>query len=236
VERGKAGRSGFLDRFFSLDMRVAKVVDFINLRHGNMSVMEYALRFTQLSKYNPYIVANRRTKMIKFVSGVSNLVVKECRTALLMHDMDISCLLVHSQQIDEEKLKERSRVAKRERTDDGNYSHSRSGGWGHLRFWQRFSGQVSSNAPQRSNNERVSNPKLQGDCNKSMIPTCAKCGRNHEGMCLAGFDACFGCGKMNQKIRNCPLVSKKEGDNLHRAQSNPSSGPSGSGASVPTQK
>uniref|UniRef100_M1DNU6 Gag-pol polyprotein n=1 Tax=Solanum tuberosum TaxID=4113 RepID=M1DNU6_SOLTU len=84
----------------------------------------------------------------------------------------------------------------------------------------------SSSAPPSPNNERVSNPKPQGDGNKSMMPTCAKCGRNHEGKCLVGSNACFGCGKMDQNIRNCPLVAKNEGDTRRRAQSNPSSGPS----------
>jgi len=86
-----------------------------------MSVREYTLRFTQISKYAPSIMADRRDKMSKFVSGVSDMVVKECRTAMLVHDMDIFHLIAHAQQIEEEKLKERSREAKRARVDDGNY-------------------------------------------------------------------------------------------------------------------
>uniref|UniRef100_M1DZN6 Gag-pol polyprotein n=1 Tax=Solanum tuberosum TaxID=4113 RepID=M1DZN6_SOLTU len=83
--------------------------------------------------------------MNNFVLGVSDMVVKECRTAMLVLDMDISYLM------------------------------------GHSRFRQKFSGKGSPNAPPRPNNERLSNPKPQGDGNRSLMPTCANCGRNHEG-------------------------------------------------------
>ena len=42
-----------LDRFFTLEQREIKMQEFINLRQCNMSVNEYSLKFTQLSKYAP---------------------------------------------------------------------------------------------------------------------------------------------------------------------------------------
>ncbi|WMV57917.1 hypothetical protein MTR67_051302 [Solanum verrucosum] len=49
----------------SLEMMEAKVLEFINIRQGNKSVKEYALKFTQLSKYAPSIVADSRARMSK---------------------------------------------------------------------------------------------------------------------------------------------------------------------------
>ena len=57
---------------------------FINIRQGGISVKEYSLKFTQLSKHAPTIVADSRSKMNKFIMGISDLVVKECRLAMLI--------------------------------------------------------------------------------------------------------------------------------------------------------
>ncbi|XP_049365731.1 uncharacterized protein LOC125830597 [Solanum verrucosum] len=109
------------------------------------------------------------------------------------------------------KLKEMSRETKRAKIGDG-----------------------SSNAPSRFNKERMSNPNHEGgNGSGSLLPTCAKCGRKHEGKCLAGSNACFGCGKMDHKIRDCPSIAKNEGDNRRKALPNPFSGPSYSGSNTP---
>ncbi|WMV41154.1 hypothetical protein MTR67_034539 [Solanum verrucosum] len=111
------------------------------------------------------------------------MVVKDCRTAMLISDMDISSLIVHTQQIEEHKLKKKSREVKRANTGDGNFSHARSDRHGRLRFQQKFSSQGSSNSPPKLNKDRVSNPKLEGgNGSGSSFPmsTCTWCGRKHE--------------------------------------------------------
>ncbi|KAK4707485.1 hypothetical protein R3W88_032977 [Solanum pinnatisectum] len=141
--------------------------------------------------------------------------------------MNISHLVVHAQQIKEETLKEKSRGAKSVKTGDGNFVHPRSNGHAHSKFRKRVFGQGYSNTPSKFNKDRVCNRETQrGNSSGSLLPTYAKCGRKHEGKCLAGSNACFGCAKMDHKIRDCPSVAKNEGDNHRRAQPNPSSSPS----------
>ncbi|WMV50296.1 hypothetical protein MTR67_043681 [Solanum verrucosum] len=137
----------FIDRFFTLDMTEAKMLDLINLRQGSMSVREYALKFAELTKYAPTIVADPREKMIGSFA------------------------------IKEENLKGKSRETKRAKTGDGNFFDARSVGHGRSRFQQQFSGQGSFNAPPRLNKEKVFNSMPQeGNGSGSSLPisTCAR--------------------------------------------------------------
>ena len=125
-------------KWFPLEIIEVRILEFINIGQGNISTSEYGLTFTQLSKYVPSIVAYHRANKSKFVSRVFVMAVKECRTAMIFHDIYISQSRVHAQKIEEENLKERSKGAKRARMDD--CSHYRSGGRGRSRCQQKLSG------------------------------------------------------------------------------------------------
>lgn len=83
--------------FFSLELRADKVQEFLNLKKGSMSVMEYSLKFTKLERYASTMVSNCRACMTKFVYDVFEYVVKECSTALYVTKMVISKIMFHAQ-------------------------------------------------------------------------------------------------------------------------------------------
>lgn len=66
-----------LDRFFPLDMRDTMVLELIKLCQENISLKVFAMKFTQLSRYDPAIVVDPRARMSKFYLEVSKMVVKE---------------------------------------------------------------------------------------------------------------------------------------------------------------
>ena len=52
----------FIDRFFPREKIEAKVEEFIKLHQGGMSVLEYSLIFTELSKYASFLCQTRGMK------------------------------------------------------------------------------------------------------------------------------------------------------------------------------
>ena len=111
---------------------------------------KYVLKFTQLSKYTSTMIVDPRSRISKFDSSVSEMVVKECLTTMLINDMDICLFMVHAQLIKKEKLKEKS-SGEDSKGRYGNFSHLRSNG--HID--KDFPVKVPPTAPSRFNKENI---------------------------------------------------------------------------------
>ena len=72
--------------YFSRERIEIKVEEYNKLNQGNMSVAEYSLKFSTLSRYSPSLVSNPRDEMSRSVMGVDDFVGEECRSAML-HDI-----------------------------------------------------------------------------------------------------------------------------------------------------
>ena len=83
-----------------------------------MIVQEYGLKFNQLSRYAPHMVADSTTQMNKFLYGVLDLVKTECRNAMLLGHMNISRLMTHAQQVEGDKIREQAKKNKISRTEN----------------------------------------------------------------------------------------------------------------------
>ena len=79
----------FFGKYFPREMRKFKVEEFINLKKTHMSVEEYSLNFSMISKYAPSLLSNTRDKMSRFVTRVADLVYELCRTVMLHDDMSV---------------------------------------------------------------------------------------------------------------------------------------------------
>ena len=69
---------------FLREKREAKVVEFINLHQGGMSVLEYSLKFSKFSKYARSLISNPADDMSLFVTGVSDDMQEECHSICYM--------------------------------------------------------------------------------------------------------------------------------------------------------
>ncbi|XP_049405224.1 uncharacterized protein LOC125868669 [Solanum stenotomum] len=140
------------------------------------------------------------------------MVIKERRTAMLINDMDI---LISWFTLNKLKKRNLSKRLERQR------------GLKPVMVISHIHGPMDMVIPSYDKGFSVKVPPI---CDLSST----KKGK-HEGKCLVGSNACFGCGKMDHKIRDFPSIAKNDGDNHQRAQPNPSSGPSGSGPNAPKQ-
>ncbi len=69
-----------------------------------MSVEEYSLKFSMLSRYAPSLVSNPRSEMRRFVTRVADLVKEECCTAMLNDDMNLFRFMVYAKYIEDFNL------------------------------------------------------------------------------------------------------------------------------------
>ena len=86
-------------------------------------------------------------------------------------------MIVQGQKIVEKKLKEKTRESKRARKDNLNFSHSRYG--------------AGNRSRGNSSNELMEHKFKSG-------------GKSPRIKCLANSNACFGFGKTDHKVRDCP--------------------------------
>ena len=71
------------------------MVESITLRQVGMSVLEYSLKFTKLSKNPISLVSDPRDEMNRFVTGVSDDLQEKCYSDMLHDNMNTSYLMVH---------------------------------------------------------------------------------------------------------------------------------------------
>ena len=86
----------------------------MNIRKGNMMVHEYGIKFNQLSRYVPHMVADSRAQMNKFLYEVSDLVKTKCKNALLLWEMNMSRLMTHAHHVEGDNIREQGKDNKKD--------------------------------------------------------------------------------------------------------------------------
>nr|AAT39945.1 Putative polyprotein, identical [Solanum demissum] len=99
--------SALMGHFFPRELREAKIKEFLTFNPKSISVHKYSLKFTQLSRYAPEMVADMRSRMSLYVAGLSRQSSKKGKAAMLIRDIDLARFIIHLQQVEEDKLKDR---------------------------------------------------------------------------------------------------------------------------------
>ena len=77
----------FMGKYFPDTARHAKAQEFLELKQGTMTVMEYVARFTELARFADDYVATDMTKVRRFENGL-NLSIRGRIVGLRLQDMD----------------------------------------------------------------------------------------------------------------------------------------------------
>uniref|UniRef100_M1DY98 Gag-pol polyprotein n=1 Tax=Solanum tuberosum TaxID=4113 RepID=M1DY98_SOLTU len=59
----------------------------------------------------------------------------------------------------------------------------------------------------------------QGMSNESLWPSCARCGKRHDGRCLASREGCSSCGESGHMMKDCPNAKATRGEGKQVASS-----------------
>ena len=77
----------FMGKYFPDTARHAKAQEFLELKHGTMTVMEYVARFTELARFSDDYVATDMAKVRRFENGLK-LSIRGRIVGLRLQDMD----------------------------------------------------------------------------------------------------------------------------------------------------
>ena len=105
----------FMSKYFPATARHAKAQEFLELRQGTMTVMEYMARFTELARFGDDYVATDMAKVRRFENGLK-LSIRGKIVGLRLKDMDSmvgTALVIEREMDDAQGIRDASAGGKR---------------------------------------------------------------------------------------------------------------------------
>ena len=191
----------YVDRIYLSNMRR----DFHNMKQRKMSVIEYQMEFTQLSKYAPEMLVTEEEKCCKFEDGLNDYI-RAYVTGFGHGDFSkiVTCVLnVERVKKEEYDIKER-RQGKKNPSRSSSYQHQN----------KKFRGLQGSSQPTLQRSAQTTGSKtilpapsvasaLGGSSRGPAPPYCTHYGRRHKGDCWRRTGACLVCGSNENKVKDC---------------------------------
>ncbi|TYK12237.1 pol protein [Cucumis melo var. makuwa] len=183
-------KENFYAKFFSANVKHAKLQEFLNLEQGDMTVEQYDVEFDMLSCFAPDVVRDEAARTKKFVRGLRldlQGIVRALRPATHADALRIALDLSLHERADSSRAAGRGSALGQKRKvemqpDILPQRTLRSGG-----VFQRHRRELA--AAGRTLRE---------------LPACTIYGRVHGGRCLAGSGICFRCRQPRHTADACP--------------------------------
>ncbi|PKA51241.1 Ras-related protein RABA2a [Apostasia shenzhenica] len=179
----------FFEKYFSDVVRDRKVLEFIKLEQGDLSVDQYEARFTELSRFAPELVANDLNKAKKFKRGLK----QEIKNHLAGYKLKTYNAIYERAQMVEDNILESEEYTK---AQEQKISEQKK----RDRPLEKVSPGKFNKSKMRKNNNSTKQEQNQ------QPKICGRCGKDHgDRACYWETGACFRCGKIGHIIKDCPL-------------------------------
>jgi hypothetical protein len=177
-------RREFLSKYFPMDVRNQKVIEFMELKQGNMSVADYAVKFEELCAFSPHYntIEAEHDKCVKFESGLRP---------------DIKHLIGFSEIRDFATLVNKSRICDNDGRAKAKYYKALSD--------KKWKG-LDRGKPYDNKRENVAGNNSGGEMKRGDVK-CYKCGElGHKFYeCPKKKDKCYNCGKFGHRSDACKV-------------------------------
>ncbi|XP_073030711.1 uncharacterized protein [Primulina eburnea] len=187
----------FLKQYYPAEFRLQKLNEFENFRQSpEMTVMEYTSRFIDLGTYVPTIMSDETLKIHRFKKGLNSRI----QSALALFKPSSFADLMGAAMSAETDIKRREEENKNKRP---------------------LNSQSMQNGP-KFKKPNYSSGSFKGNFNNAGITEgkwCETCRQKHVGECYRKTGACFKCGKVGHRIRDCP-DNKDKGTGPSKQQEN----------------
>ncbi|KAL4643006.1 hypothetical protein ACB092_02G061200 [Castanea dentata] len=176
----------FYEKYFPESVRDEKEVEFMELIQGNKTVLQYEAKFTELSRFAPHIVADDVRKAKKFQRGLRPSI----RTRMAALRLKSYSEVVETAKVVEKECEDYQRIRSQ------NNKRPKTEG---------FHKGNEHNKPFKKKTTAEPETKMV----QQVVEVCQKCGKKHKGVCYRESGACFKCGQMGHRIKDCPAMKSE---------------------------
>ncbi|PRQ45943.1 putative transcription factor interactor and regulator CCHC(Zn) family [Rosa chinensis] len=195
--------------------------EFLHLRQGDMTVLEYGRRFNSLYRFTPALMANERDKIHKFLQGLRDQLRVMLAATLFT---DFSQVFLAAMKCEDRLLKcvqpleagspspspsERATAILRSEALTG--SRPDSFGSDSRQNYRRRERRRGKHKPRTKQSRSSVSGYSRGSTRLPIQrdrPQCQTCGKHHDGQCQVGSVVCFHCGQHGHYLRKCPQLAQ----------------------------
>ena len=180
-----------------------KCKQFLNLKHRNLSVVEYEKEFSHLNKYSPKVVLTEAFRCRQFEDGLNESIKRYLAPVTSLQQENFYQLVQAAMKVEKSEMSNWERNHKRKFARGGSSSGKR------IRESQ-VELAYSSAARTRRQEPTIAPSSNRGtSTEQGEISECPHFHKWHSGICRWLTRGCFRCGSINRLLANCSRESRE---------------------------